>query len=350
MTAEASISVPASSLVARKHHHEAPTLVQTRAGATAAKKQATKIKQSRATNQVVTGTGTATIPNEIINLIKSIVGAGVLSLPAGIAAFANSPRALLPVCFMVLFVGTMSGYCFSLIGRVCAYTGSKSYREAWSKSVSPQTAWMPAVACLLVTSTSVVAYSMILSDTIPQLCQAFLGMTLTRTNALLGVTVFCILPLCLLKDFSKLAMFSFLGTAGMIYTAIAMGIRYFEGSYKLPDGKFLQYIDAQPSFGDKLSIWNPNVFLLLSMLSSSLMAHYNADKFYLELRNNTIPRYNAVVVSSFGISIVFFIAFAVLGFLTFGASSDGLVLNNYATQDNLISISRLAVAASILFG
>ena len=30
-----------------------------------------------------TGTGTATIPNEVFNLIKSIVGAGVLSLPAG---------------------------------------------------------------------------------------------------------------------------------------------------------------------------------------------------------------------------------------------------------------------------
>ena len=29
------------------------------------------------------GTGTASIPNEVFNLVKSIVGAGVLSLPAG---------------------------------------------------------------------------------------------------------------------------------------------------------------------------------------------------------------------------------------------------------------------------
>jgi hypothetical protein len=32
--------------------------------------------------EVVSG-GTASIPNEIFNLVKSIVGAGVLSLPAG---------------------------------------------------------------------------------------------------------------------------------------------------------------------------------------------------------------------------------------------------------------------------
>ena len=33
--------------------------------------------------EIESGTGTATIPNEVFNLVKSIVGAGVLSLPAG---------------------------------------------------------------------------------------------------------------------------------------------------------------------------------------------------------------------------------------------------------------------------
>jgi hypothetical protein len=35
------------------------------------------------------GGGTATIPNEVFNLVKSIVGAGVLSLPAGTLAFVH---------------------------------------------------------------------------------------------------------------------------------------------------------------------------------------------------------------------------------------------------------------------
>jgi amino acid permease len=33
--------------------------------------------------EAVSTEGTATIPDEIFNLVKSIVGAGVLSLPAG---------------------------------------------------------------------------------------------------------------------------------------------------------------------------------------------------------------------------------------------------------------------------
>jgi hypothetical protein len=36
-----------------------------------------------AASELPRGEGTATIPNEVFNLIKSIVGAGVLSLPAG---------------------------------------------------------------------------------------------------------------------------------------------------------------------------------------------------------------------------------------------------------------------------
>ena len=39
-----------------------------------------KVKEVSASSS---GTGTASIPNEIFNLVKSIVGAGVLSLPAG---------------------------------------------------------------------------------------------------------------------------------------------------------------------------------------------------------------------------------------------------------------------------
>jgi hypothetical protein len=72
----------------------------------------------------------ASIPNEIFNLVKSIVGAGVFGLPAGIAAFGNAPSALLPAAALTTFFGILSFYGFSLIGRICSFTGAKNYREA----------------------------------------------------------------------------------------------------------------------------------------------------------------------------------------------------------------------------
>lgn len=78
-------------------------------------------------------------------------------------------------------------------------------------------------------------------------------------------------------------------------------------------------------------------------------AHFNAPKFYLELKDNTIGRFNSVVSWGFGISILLMGFISMIGFLTFGKACDGLVLNNYAGSDIWIGLSRLAVAVSLLF-
>eukprot|EP00568_Trieres_chinensis_P019313 CAMPEP_0183320780 /NCGR_PEP_ID=MMETSP0160_2-20130417/67204_1 /TAXON_ID=2839 ORGANISM="Odontella Sinensis, Strain Grunow 1884" /NCGR_SAMPLE_ID=MMETSP0160_2 /ASSEMBLY_ACC=CAM_ASM_000250 /LENGTH=197 /DNA_ID=CAMNT_0025487547 /DNA_START=65 /DNA_END=654 /DNA_ORIENTATION=- len=193
---------------------------------------------------------------------------------------------------------------------------------------------------------------MILADTFKSILFTA-GVKMSRSNTLFGVTGLVLLPLCLLKNLSSLAPFSLLGIAGMAYTALAMGVRYFGGGYLVPDGQFLADIAPQfvPRFGTTgaMGVLNPNVFILICMLSTSYMAHFNAPKFYTELKNNTIARYNAVVSSSFAISVLFFVVMASLGFLTFGSASSGLILNNYSTKDSLMGLSRVAVALAIVF-
>eukprot|EP00578_Thalassiosira_sp_NH16_P016306 CAMPEP_0181127048 /NCGR_PEP_ID=MMETSP1071-20121207/27981_1 /TAXON_ID=35127 /ORGANISM="Thalassiosira sp., Strain NH16" /LENGTH=518 /DNA_ID=CAMNT_0023212743 /DNA_START=172 /DNA_END=1731 /DNA_ORIENTATION=- len=311
------------------------------------------------------GTGTASIPNEVFNLVKSIVGAGVLSLPAGMAAFGNAPSAIIPAIVLISTIGAFSAYGFSLIGRVCSYTGGNSYRDAWSKSVGDSSSWIPAVTCTFKTCMAVLSYSMILADTIRALLMTA-GVETTRTIALLGVTGTTLLPLCLLKNLSSLAPFSLLGIGGMFYTSVAMAIRYLGGAYKLgkpavkgskaaaiPAGKYLADVAAnyQPKFGNlgASAALSPNVFILICMLSTAYMAHFNAPKFFIELKDNTIKRYNTVVGTSFGISVLLFALVGSLGFLTFGGASSGLILNNYSGKDVLMSLSRIAVAISIVF-
>jgi amino acid permease len=73
-------------------------------------------------------------------------------------------------------------------------------------------------------------------------------------------------------------------------------------------------------------------------------------RFFNELSNNTVPgRFNSVVVSAYTISALIFIVVSATGFLTFGSISDGLILNNYSTQDNIMTLSRAAVALSLVF-
>ena len=82
----------------------------------------------------------------IFNLIKGIVGAGVLSLPAGVAAFGDEKSAVIPAAALVSIAGALSGYNFSLIGRLCSFTGATSYAGAWENSIGEATAWIPASA------------------------------------------------------------------------------------------------------------------------------------------------------------------------------------------------------------
>lgn len=56
-----------------------------------------------------------------------------------------------------------------------------------------------------------------------------------------------------------------------------------------------------------------------------------------------------VVGTSFGIAISIFASMAVLGFLTFGGNSAGLILSNYSPRDTLMGISKIAVALSLTF-
>ncbi|GKY97152.1 hypothetical protein MPSEU_000673600 [Mayamaea pseudoterrestris] len=296
------------------------------------------------------GTGTATISQEVFNLVKAIVGAGVLTLPSGIAAFGSAPSAVVPAVALIALVGSLSAYGFGLIGRVCSLTRSTSYKAAWEETVGTKSAWIPAWSVTLKTVCATLAYSMILADTFHALIGVLVpGMTKSMTLA--AVTTFILLPLCLLRNLSSLAPFSLLGSLGMVYTTIAMGIRYFGGAYA-KNGVFSNDLPKalRPAFGNvgAAGALTPQIAILIGMLSTAYMAHFNAPKFYAELKNNTVPRYMTVVATSFAASISIFATMASLGFLTFGSASSGLILNNYSPRDTLMGLSKAAVAIAIV--
>lgn len=224
----------------------------------------------------------ASIPNEVFNLVKGIVGVGVLSLPAGIAAFADAKSAFLPAAVIIAVIGVLSGYGFALIGKVCAYTGATSYREAWANSVGESTSWIPAWSATLKTSMACLAFSMVLGDTFSSL----LGTS--RTPTLVGMTALILLPLCLMKNLKSLAPFSLLGVMGMAYTALAMTVRWLDGSYAMTNtiegvhtasGKLVGDVaeSLRPAFGTVggfKSVLNPSSLILLCMLSTAYMVRY----------------------------------------------------------------------------
>lgn len=256
---------------------------------------------------------------------------------------------------MMFLVGSVSAVGFFWLAVLCHVTKQRTYRDLWSATFGPSTAWLPAVCCLLVTVCSVVAYSMILADTIPALFQAIMGTTLSRTTALLGVTT-VLLPLCLMRELRHLAPFSMVGTIGMVYTSLAMLYRYLTGAYTSPQGVFastltnsLEASSSSSWFGT--TCFQPkNAAILMSMLSTAFMAHYNAPRLYWELQKTSLRRFATVVQVSYAGAMLLMATIAVTGFLTFGTHCQAVILRNYAVSDPLMLASRVAVAVSLLCG
>lgn len=92
-----------------------------------------------------------------------------------------------------------------------------------------------------------------------------------------------------------------------------------------------------------------NSLLLICMCFMAYFCHYNAPRYYIELQRNTIPRFTKVTNVSFGISACVYFIVGVIGYYTFGASTDGFVLNNYSQNDDLASACRFAIAVALSF-
>ena len=326
--------------------------------------------------------GSATISSEIMNLSKAIVGAGVLGLPAGLATFYTSrptTAIIAPTLVLITVIGSLSAYGFYCIACVCDATNARSYRQAWSQTVSAKSSVLPAVACLLVTLCTTITCSMILHKT---------------TGQLIPVTLAILLPLCLQKELKRLVPFSFVGTLGMVYTAAIMVLRWVTKAYTVGSRLYfladmaeehrpimdvtgytaavhpwLQVLNIkragacvraceEPSYRSAIYSFTTFTFhssvlfftaIFISMLSTSFMCHYNSPRLFWELENTSPKRFQKVVIGGFGTAIAIMSTIALAGFSTFGFASSGMILNNYAPTDGLAILARAAVTLSVIF-
>jgi sodium-coupled neutral amino acid transporter 11 len=252
-------------------------------------------------------------------------------------------------------MGIVAAYSFSLIGKACEQHNASSFQDAWAKSVDPNSAWTISAGITAMCFLASIAYSIIIGDSFTSLAATFNlpAFFAQRSNIILAISAAVLLPLCSMKSLAALAPFSLLGLGGTLYTAVVMAVRYFDGTYS-KGGKFFEAmaLAARPVFNSKgtTSVLSSKLFVLVSMLSTSFIAHYNAPAFYNELKDTSMPRFNKVVSYAFVASIVTFVFMMSLGFLTFGGATAGFVLNNYSGSDNLITFARLAIGLALLTG
>merc|ERR1711908_161835 len=127
-----------------------------------------------------------------------------------------------------------------------------------------------------------------------------------------------------MKDLSLLAPTSFAALIAVIYTLVMMVIRYSDGSYA-PGGDY--FVEAPPPAGDHTWTLGASSLLLVNGLAVAFLCHYNGCKYYREYVNPQPSVFGSRIALAFtGVMLMFAIAMMV-GYATFGAFSDGVILN-----------------------
>lgn len=120
--------------------------------------------------------GTSSVLTSTFNLCKSIIGAGVLSLPHGLAVYASDPKALLPAVVLCAVFAFASAYSFISIGTLCKETGSSSFREVWSRNMDPKSAWVISASICLMCLLSSLTYIIVIADSFLSIAQVTIHM------------------------------------------------------------------------------------------------------------------------------------------------------------------------------
>ena len=318
------------------------------------------------------------------NLVKNIVGTGVLTLPAGVARLSDgglsSPEALGLSALLLVAFGAMNAWGFALLGEACARTGATTYAGVWRASLGPRYAAVPAVASLFLTFTASVACLSVIADGATDLCSALTGIdyfALPRDAILVALVGAVLAPICSLRSLAPLATPSKIGVVGTVVAAaallaIAAGGDYAPGGALADATPFPPQLlaaadagiaDAADAAATSVAARLPSAggtAFFLSLLSNAYLAHYNAPSVYASLGGDSgaagsdgapdqLDRFYSVVGAAFAASGALFLAITAAGFSTFGVASQPMILNNYASADPLAITARVGFVLCVLF-
>ena len=321
------------------------------------------------------------------SLIKVIVGSGLLALPAGLAAMSDYPISLIPANILLLVLGALSAYTFSLYGRLTHATQAKSLGELWmtiqqetsqgATSQEKKPMDVMSIASLIYCTGCCLMFSLVIGDAVSSLIQAALSGAApwwaSRQASIVAVTSALLWPLSNLSSLSALVPFSLIGVIGTLLTTLFVAWRcptlVPSSPYAKVGAGFLTLKSGLqgPTFRTYNRILSPAPLVLIAMGCVALMAHFSAPDLYHSLADKTnedgttaleppqqtnlvLKKYNRMTAAAYLSVAVINAAVLSFGFLTFGGNVASILLNSYATNDWGAAVSRLLIVISVIGG
>ncbi|KAJ5104587.1 Vacuolar amino acid transporter 5 [Penicillium alfredii] len=283
--------------------------------------------------------GQASWASSVINLVNTIIGAGVLAMPLAISHMGI----VLGVC-VVLWSGLTAGFGLYLQSRCAQYLdrGSASF-FALSQLTYPNAAVVFDAAIAIKCFGVGVSYLIIIGDLMPGVVQGFVGGE--PPHEFLGdrqfwVTAFMliVIPLSYLRRLDSLKYTSIAALVSMAYLVVLVVYHFVQGDTTADRGPV------------RVIHWAGPIATLSSLpvIVFAFTCHQNMFSILNEIGNNSHFRTTSVVFASIGGAAATYILVAITGYLSFGNSVGGNIVGMYP-PGVYATIGRAAIVMLVVF-
>lgn len=282
--------------------------------------------------------GQASWASSVINLVNTILGAGLLAMP-----HALSQMGILLGVIVIIWAGLTAGFGLYLQTRCAKYLdrGSSSF-AALSKITYPNAAVVFDGAIAIKCFGVGVSYLIIIGDLMPGVVKGFgqgnvPGFLIDRQ---FWITAFMliVIPLSYLRRIDSLKYTSIIALVSISYLVILVLAHFIKG-------------DTMDERGDiRVLAWNGPVAALsvFPVIVFAYTCHQNMFSILNEIFDNSHFRTTAVVGASIGMACVLYILVGITGYLSYGNHVTGNIVSMYEPSASS-TIGRLAIVILVMF-
>ncbi|KAE8419263.1 transmembrane amino acid transporter protein-domain-containing protein [Aspergillus pseudocaelatus] len=275
----------------------------------------------------------------VINLVNTIVGAGVLAMPLAI-----SHMGIVLGVIVILWSGMTAGFGLYLQSRCAQYLdrGTASF-FALSQLTYPNAAVIFDAAIAIKCFGVGVSYLIIIGDLMPGVVQGFVGGTpdydfLVDRHFWVTAFMLVVIPLSYLRRLDSLKYTSIAALVSMAYLVVLVLYHFVIGDTMADRGPV------------RVIHWAGPVPMLSSLpvIVFAFTCHQNMFSILNEIANNSHFRTTGVVFASIGSSAATYVLVAITGYLSFGDKVGGNIVGMYP-PGLWATIGRAAIVMLVMF-
>ncbi|KAI8972327.1 transmembrane amino acid transporter protein-domain-containing protein, partial [Pilobolus umbonatus] len=245
-----------------------------------------------------------------INLANTILGTGMLAMPAAVASVG-----LVPGIFIILFNAFTSGSGLYLLTQCADQVNGKASFNALSKLTYPRLA---------------VVMASFVGDDIHALL-------IDRRFWITVYMILFILPLSFLKRLDSLKYTSIIALIAAVYLCVIV-VYYYVWPVTEITGDQVEYFHI-----------TSRIFKHIPIFIFAFTCHQNIFTVYNELKDHSERVMSRVITVAIGCSALVYESIAVIGYLSFGKSVRGNIIVEYPSN-YFVAGGRLAIVILVMFG